>query len=164
MDTALEEEEKINFPFKEYQAQIESFHQLMLENQDISDVKLGEDKGTLKEMVGHLIDSASNNHQRFMRLQLVDTLTFPPYDAEEWRKVSQVADLDYRFLATFWKQYNAFLLHLIQHMDPATLDHCWVVKEERKPLNFLVKDYFRHLSWHVDLFKQRVQEIRSTAA
>ena len=149
------------FPIDTYRTQIESFYNLMAKRMDIAEVKLGEDKWTLKEMVGHLIDSASNNHQRFIRLQLSEELILPGYNPEDWRRVSRANDLDYRFLIDFWKQYNLFLLHLIQNVDPKTLDHYWVVNSEKKSLKFLIEDYFRHIQWHVDLFNQRVQEIRT---
>ncbi|MCX7787267.1 MAG: hypothetical protein N2442_06185 [Spirochaetes bacterium] len=151
----------MTFPIDEYRKQIESFYALMIQHADIAQVKLGEDKWTLKEMVGHLIDSASNNHQRFVRLQLVEELTFPPYDPEGWRTVSKANNLDYLFLIDFWKQYNLFLLHLIQNIDPGSLDHAWIVNSEKKPLRFLIEDYFRHIRWHVDLFEKRAEEIRS---
>ena len=51
-------------------ARIESFEILMTRNADLADIRLAPDKWTLKEMIAHLIDSASNNHQRFVRLQL----------------------------------------------------------------------------------------------
>ena len=53
----------------------------MIENLNNADVKLGPDKWTLKEMVAHLIDSASNNHQRFVRLQIGHEISFPGYEA-----------------------------------------------------------------------------------
>ena len=59
---------------------VESFHSFLRTiHEDKASVKLSADKWSLKEMVGHLIDSASNNHQRFVRLQLTDQLTFPDY-------------------------------------------------------------------------------------
>ena len=37
---------------------------------------------SIKEIFGHLIDSASNNHQRFVRLQITDNLSFPDYSRD----------------------------------------------------------------------------------
>ena len=37
-------------------------------------------KWSPKEIVGHLIDSAANNHQRFIRAQFTDDLICPSYD------------------------------------------------------------------------------------
>jgi hypothetical protein len=60
-------------------AQIDSFGTLMLESEPLADIRLAPDKWTLKEMVGHLVDSAANNHQRFIRLQFEAVLVFPKY-------------------------------------------------------------------------------------
>ena len=40
-----------------------------------------------KQVLGHLIDSAANNHQRFVRAQFTDDLVFPGYDQEQWIRV-----------------------------------------------------------------------------
>jgi hypothetical protein len=56
--------------YKVYEKMLEDFEKLMIRNQNISEVKIGSDQWTLKEIVGHLIDSASNNHERFVRLQI----------------------------------------------------------------------------------------------
>jgi hypothetical protein len=36
-----------------------------------------------KEILGHLIDSAANNHQRFVRLQKEETLVMPSYQQNQ---------------------------------------------------------------------------------
>ena len=41
-------------------------------------------KWSPKQVIGHLIDSASNNHRRFVRANFVDDLIFPGYDQETW--------------------------------------------------------------------------------
>src|SRR5262249_26785361 len=42
------------------------------------------DRWTKKEVLGHLIESASNNHQRFVRGQIAAGQTFPGYEQERW--------------------------------------------------------------------------------
>ena len=152
----------MSFPLAEYRNLVETVHRTMLDNADIADARLGPDRWTIKELVGHLIDSASNNHQRFIRLQQAEHLAFPAYDPDVWKAVSRVADLDYRFLVEFWNQYNLFLLYLIERLDPSTLQHVWT--DKGKTLEFLVTDYFVHLSWHLDLFRERADEIRQSFA
>ena len=105
--------------------QIDELEALLRSTADIADVRIAPDKWTLKEMVAHLIDSASNNHQRFVRLQLEPVLVFPKYDAEEWKNVTKIASFDYSTLVKLWKTYNALLMHLIENMNPATLGHIW---------------------------------------
>lgn len=142
-------------------AKIDSFGTLMIENGPLADTRLAPDKWTLKEMVGHLIDSATNNHQRFIRLQLEAVLVFPKYDAEEWKNATRIEAFDYQTLVTLWKTYNFLLLHLIENMNPATLGHVWRRDDKDISLEALVHDYFAHLEWHRALFEERAQEIRA---
>jgi len=52
-----------------------------------SAIARSEDKWSPKEIIGHLIDSASNNHQRFVRAQFTDELIFAGYEQEGWVRV-----------------------------------------------------------------------------
>lgn len=74
----------MDFDIDTYRKMVDDFFLMMEFAADIASVKLSADKWTLAEMVGHLIDSASNNHQRFIRLQLESTLAFPAYDVEDY--------------------------------------------------------------------------------
>jgi hypothetical protein len=143
-------------------ARIDSFEALMTENENLADIRLAPDKWTLKEMIAHLIDSASNNHQRFVRMQLEPALVFPKYDAEEWKNVTKIASFDYALLVTLWKTYNALLMHLIENMNPATLDHVWRREDKDISLEALIHDYFAHMELHRKLFEDRVGEIRGS--
>jgi hypothetical protein len=142
-------------------AQIDSFGTLMLESEPLADIRLAPDKWTLKEMVGHLVDSAANNHQRFIRLQFEAVLVFPKYSAEEWINATRIEAFDYQTLVTLWKTYNFLLLHLIENMNPATLGHVWRRDDKDISLEALIHDYFAHLEWHRALFEERAQEIRA---
>jgi len=148
------------FDTTDYETLIQSFYRTMKRNAKFAGVRLSGDKWTLAEMVGHLIDSASNNHQRFIRLQLEKKVFFPAYDAEEWKRVSQVSAFDFPDLAALWKQYNLFLLHVIRMIDEKSASNCWQIGTERKTLEFLVKDYFVHLQWHLELYNDRIAEIK----
>lgn len=150
----------MRFDIAEYDEVIRRFHGKMTANGDIAGFKAGEGKWTLKEMVGHLLDSASNNHQRFIRLQLAEVLSFPSYEAEEWRRTSNIGELDYEFLVHFWMQFNFFLLHIIEQIDERHYQNYWLVGDQAQSLQFLVTDYFRHMRWHEELFEERVGEIR----
>lgn len=152
------------FDIPGYETVINAFYGEMQKHADISDVKIAEDKWTLKEMVGHLIDSASNNHQRFIRLQLEEKLVFPGYDAEQWKGASRVGGLDYRFIIQFWKQYNDFLLYIIENVDQKCLSNHWDIDGKQKSLAFLIEDYFEHLRFHRRLFDERVGEIQKWRA
>jgi hypothetical protein len=142
-------------------AQIDSFGTLMLESEPLADIRLAPDKWTLKEMVGHLVDSAANNHQRFIRLQFEAVLVFPKYSAEEWINATRIEAFDFKTLVTLWITYNSLILHLIENMNPATLGHVWRRDDKDISLEALIHDYFAHLEWHRALFEERAQEIRA---
>lgn len=141
---------------------VEAFNVRLAEvPEDITGIKLSEDCWSLREIIGHLIDSASNNHQRFVRLQFDDLLDFPAYDGESWVKVQNYAAMDWKCLIALWYSYNCMLLKVIGHMNNASLDNVWVKGEEALPLLQLVNDYYRHLEWHIHHFEGRVKEIRA---
>ncbi|WP_051445440.1 DinB family protein [Desulfocurvus vexinensis] len=119
------------------------------------------DAWTLKEIVGHLIDSASNNHQRFVRLQFGSLEHFPPYEAEPWVAAQRYAEADWTSLALLWKAYNDHLLHVIQGIPEAALANAWQHPDGPKTLEFLVRDYYAHLSLHVDHYATRLAEVRA---
>ena len=146
----------MKFPIESYRAAIESFYRKMIERESLSDASLGDGEWTLRDMVAHLIDSFTNNHQRFVRLQLESRLHFPAYEAETWRSVQRVDSLGYRFICDLWRANNLYLLAVIEGIDESCLGNVWETTEGPKTLEFLVKDYFRHLEWHVDFFDRRV--------
>src|SRR3954470_5646711 len=70
------------------------------------------DRWTIKEVIGHLIDSAANNHQRFVRAQFVDELVFPKYEQNEWVRCQAYNDADWQELLELWQRYNRHLAHV----------------------------------------------------
>ena len=142
-----------------FRAQIDAFEALMNDNAHLADTRLAPDKWTLKEMVAHLVDSASNNHQRFVRLQLEPVLAFPRYDAEEWRAVTGIGPFGYADVLALWKSYNLFLLHLIEGVTPGALQHVWRREDGDITLEALIVDYFAHMELHRKLFAERVAEL-----
>ncbi len=149
--------------YKKYEKIVDDFEILMIKSQNIPDVKLGPDKWTLKEIVGHLIDSASNNHQRFVRLQIDNEITLPGYGAEEWVSLSNIQNLDYSFVVGFWKMYNKFLINLIKNIKPLSMKNVWKIKDgEEYTLEFLIEDYFTHMKSHFQMFIDRQHQIEKS--
>jgi len=73
-------------------------------------------KWSPKEIVGHLIDSAANNHQRFVRAQFQDNLIFTGYEQQMWVSAQHYGEASWPSLVSLWKMYNLHLLHLISHI------------------------------------------------
>jgi hypothetical protein len=103
-----------------------------------------------KQVIGHLIDSASNNHQRFVRAMLQPSLDFPGYDQEGNIRVQAVQEADWVLLVSLWAAYNRYLAHLIAHIPPSQLDMpCRIGTGEPVTLGFLASDYLTHLHHHL---------------
>src|SRR3982750_3009666 len=73
-------------------------------------------KWSAREIIGHLIDSASNNHQRFVRAQFQDSLVFSGYDQDAWVAVQHYQDAQWKELVTLWRAFN---LHIARVMENA---------------------------------------------
>jgi len=128
--------------------------------EEITDRKLSEENWTLKEIIGHLIDSACNNHQRFVRLQFGDLLDFPAYNGEEWIKVQRYDDMKWKDIITLWYSYNCILLKVIENINHDSLQNVWVNGEDTLSLGHLVNDYYNHMEWHIKHFEERLKEVR----
>jgi len=126
----------------------------------VASVKLSEDFWSLKEIVGHLVDSASNNHQRFVRLQEEHRSRFPAYDGESWVAVQRYRDADWSILVDLWIAYNRLLLWIVRSVDPGAWSNVWEIGGEEHTLEWLVKDYYRHLRWHIEHFTERLAELQ----
>jgi hypothetical protein len=75
-----------------------------------------------KEVLGHLIDSASNNHQRFVRAALQNSLDFPGYDQAGNIRVQAVLKAEWPLLVSLWTAYNRYLAHIIFYLPASKLD------------------------------------------
>ncbi len=130
----------------------------------IASVNLSADKWSLKQIIGHLIDSASNNHQRFVRLQLADDVKFADYDKDQWLHVEKHNLVLFTDLFTLFLYLNRLLAHLIENMDPKVLAHKWIVNWDENTkfmtLESLIDHYIEHLMYHVRHFEERLEEVR----
>jgi hypothetical protein len=103
-----------------------------------------------KQVLGHLIDSASNNHQRFVRAALQTSLDFPGYDQDGCVRVQAVEEAHWPLLVALWADYNRYLAHVIAHLAPFKLETlCRIGSDEPVKLQFLVEDYLKHLLHHL---------------
>ena len=113
---------------------------------------------TIKQILGHLIDSASNNHQRMIRLQYNTNLTFPDYrqDNDLWIALQDFQTEDWNNLIQLWKYFNLHMVQVIKSVDQSKLDNYWHDFEGTKvTLQEMIEGYL----WHINLHLNEIQEL-----
>ena len=118
-------------------------------------------KWSPKQIIGHLVDSASNNHGRFVRAQIDDDLFFPGYEQESWVRLQDYAASDWSALLSLWREYNFHIAHIVDRIPDSVLmrprarhnlnEIAWktVPADEPVTLDYFVRDYIAHLEHHL---------------
>ena len=134
---------------------------LLVISDERSAVPRVEGKWSRKEIIGHLIDSAANNHSRFVRAQFTDELVFPGYEQNAWVESQRYQEKPWSELVELWQLYNRHILHIMKVTPAHTrmkLRHkhnLHVIASDRlspdEPvtLDFFMRDYVDHLKKHL---------------
>ena len=103
-----------------------------------------------KEILGHLVDSAVNNHHRFARAQQVEELTFPAYAQEHWVDSQGYGERPWLELVDLWRLYNRHLAHVINRIPEEQLAvMCVIGPDKPVSLGYVIEDYVVHLRHHL---------------
>jgi hypothetical protein len=132
----------------DYQKTVERVYQLFRACPDPAAREKGEE-WSVKEILGHLVDSVSNNYQRLVRDIPNGNLTFPPYDQEQNVKRAGYQAFDFDQLLALWYSYNKLLLHMIAGIPEKDMASTTTVGD--KPpvaLRQSIPDYFAHMENH----------------
>ena len=125
--------------------------QLSRMNDDEVGFKPAPQEWSKKEILGHLIDSAANNHQRFVRAVNKVAAQFPTYDQDEWVRLQRYNEAPWSSLVALWSAYNNHLSHVIECIpEDAESSQCNIGEENPVPLDFVIRDYLRHLRHHLE--------------
>ena len=117
-------------------------------------LKLNPNKWSKKEILGHLMDSASNNHQRFVRAQLVNgasEFVFPGYDQDEWVRRQDYNSKPWAELIDLWRLFNRHVAHALRAISDDKLEtKCVIGSGEPATLGFIAEDYLTHMKHHLE--------------
>ena len=107
-------------------------------------------KWSRKQVMGHLVDSAFNNHQRFVRAQLSSSLSFPGYTQDSWVTAQGYQDRSWADILRLWVEVNRHLAHVIGRISRhALVTPCSIGEGAPVTLRFVLEDYVRHLHHHL---------------
>ena len=117
-----------------------------------------------KQILGHLIDSASNNHQRFVRALLQDEVRLPKYDQEGCVRVERYQELRWEQLADLWASYNRFLAHVLSGVPETKLSTpCFIGDNPVMTVQELAVDYLHHMEHHLEQIKRNKSKLELDA-
>jgi hypothetical protein len=118
-------------------------------------------KWSPKQVIGHLIDSASNNHQRFVRANFTDDMIFGGYDQEKWVALGNYPSAPWTSLLSLWREFNLQIARVMDSTPASVRDMprtrhnlhqvAWTAVSESEPatLGYFMNDYVDHLEHHL---------------
>ena len=118
-------------------------------------------KWSIAEIIGHLVDSASNNHKRFVRGPRQDALVFDGYEQDDWVSAQGYQNADFRQLIDLWRGYNLHLARVMELTPAAAREKTYIkhnfdqVAFRPMPagspatLDWFMEDYVEHFKHHL---------------
>ncbi len=128
---------------------------LALDN-DVITKRRNSQNRTIKQIVGHMVDSASNNTHRIIHLQYQQSpLIFPDYanlgNNDRWIAIQNYQEKDWNNLVQLWKSANMHIVHVIRNINTEKLDSVWIsASNEKISLKAMVVDFPRHFKLHLN--------------
>jgi len=118
-----------------------------------------------KEELGHLLDSAANNHQRIVRGQFEDNLAMPGYEQDRWVAIHAYQRRDWKELIEVWQALNRQLLAAAEAVPDSTWSRTLTVAgSEPLTLEFVFDDYVDHMLHHLQHIGIETGDIKSSAS
>jgi hypothetical protein len=105
---------------------------------------------TRKQVLGHMVDSATNNHQRFVRAALEGHYSGPGYQQDGWVEIHGYAELPWETLLELWVAAHGMLERVVARIPEERFGAMCVVGEGAPvTLQFLIEDYVVHQRHHL---------------
>jgi hypothetical protein len=136
---------------------------MKLSNEVISERRNSQNR-TIKQIVGHMIDSASNNTHRIVHLQYQPSpLIYPDYanlgNNDRWIAIQNYQEEKWHDLIQLWKYSNVHIAHVIRNVNVDKLDHEWITAlGEKVSLKAMIQDYPRHFKLHLNEIEELINK------
>jgi hypothetical protein len=131
---------------------------------EILETRRNKQQRTIKQILGHMVDSASNNTHRIIHLQYQPSpLQFPDYanlgNNERWIAIQDYQSENWHDLVKLWRYANLHLVHVIKHMDGSKLENEWTTALDwRVTLRDMALDYLPHFKLHLDEIDELIEQ------
>jgi hypothetical protein len=136
---------------RKFRAALDEVHRALVSvPESLADVPWREGGWTRKQIVGHLLDSAANNRQRFVRASTGGAYYGPNYGQDAWVAAHGYADQKWSTLLEWWETEHEILMAVVDRVSEDRLEtRCILDEEAPVTLRFLIEDYVEHQRWHV---------------
>src|SRR4051812_37516960 len=136
---------------RKFRADLDEVHRSLLSlPESLADVPWREGGWTRKQIVGHLLDSAANNRQRFVRASTGGSYFGPNYGQDEWVAAHGYAEQTWLTLLAWWETEHEILISVVYRIPEDRLEtQCILDESAPVTLRFLIEDYVEHQRWHV---------------
>ena len=121
-------------------------------------------KWSPKEELGHLLDSAANNHQRIVRGQLEDEPKMPGYDGNAWVELHKYQQRDWNEMIDIWRALNRQLLAAAEAVPESAWSRtCTIADSPPLTLKFVFEDYIDHMVHHLQHIGIKTDDLKPRA-
>ncbi len=136
---------------EQFRAGLDQVHQaLMRVPPEWADLPWRDGGWTRKQIIGHLLDSATNNRQRFVRAAIDGQYAGPTYAQNSWVDAHGYATQPWNTLLSWWEVEHEILMAVVDHIPDDKLEaRCIVGDDQPVSLRFLIRDYLEHQHWHL---------------
>jgi hypothetical protein len=109
---------------------------------------------TRKQILGHMLDSATNNRHRFVWAAIDGHYKGPQYDQQPWVNAHGYAEQEWETLLRWWDAEHEILAAVVDRIPEERLEaDCVVGDDAPMTLRFLIEDYVRHQRGHAEQLK-----------
>jgi len=131
-------------------------------SQDVISNRRNSQHRSIKQITGHMVDSASNNTHRIVHLQYQESpFTFPNYatqgNNDRWIAIQHYQDENWNDLVELWNYSNLHIIHLIKQIKPEFLNQQWMASPDTNvTLKEMVIDYLPHFKLHLSEIEELI--------
>lgn len=119
----------------------------------------------IRQIVGHMVDSASNNTHRIVHMHYQDSpVKFPDYanlgNNDRWIAIQNYQEEDWQDLIKLWAAVNRHMVHLIRQVEESRLNQYWIsALKDKITLRDMVSDYPRHFKLHINEISALINQL-----
>lgn len=136
---------------QQFRAELDAIHAALLAlPPELADTPWRAGGWTRKQVLGHMLDSAANNRQRFVRASAHGSFAGPNYEQEAWVEAHGYAAQPWETLLHWWQVEHEILTAVVDRIPAERLETiCTLDGEAPVTLRFLIEDYPRHQRGHL---------------